>query len=150
MLNSYPLSLSSNESILGYLAMIGFYQLPITYLADYPKQIASVSSNDIQQALHKYIQPEKMLTVVVGQPFDSNALNTPIAPSTPASQPSDTKPIVNPEPANLETAQPEQIILNAVQPETTPVPDTSKPLIMPISTNPAVPVNQTTSPVQTP
>lgn len=143
MLNSYPLSLSSNESILGYLAMIGFYQLPITYLADYPKQIASVSSNDIQQALHKYIQPEKMLTVVVGQPFDSNALNSPIAPSTPASQPSNIKPIVNPESTSSKASSPEVNSPDPVnQPEQIPpVPDTTKPLIMPISTNPAVPVN---------
>lgn len=87
LLKSYPLSLSSNESILGYLGMIGFYGLPSSYLADYPKKIEAVTSQEIQAALRKYIQPSNMLTVVVGQPFDSNALNTPIAPATAASQP---------------------------------------------------------------
>lgn len=87
LLKGYPLSLSSNESILGYLGMIGFYNLPTTYLADYPKKIEAVSSSQIQQALRQYIKPEQMLTVVVGQPFDSAALNVPIAPATPASQP---------------------------------------------------------------
>lgn len=87
LLKSYPLSLASNESILGYLAMIGFYQLPTSYLADYPKKIEAVSPQQIQAALRKYIQPSNLLTVVVGQPFDSNALNTPIAPATAASQP---------------------------------------------------------------
>ncbi len=88
LLNGYPLSLSSNESVLAYLGMIGFYNLPTTYLADYPKQIAAVTSQDIQQAMRKYIHPEQMLTVVVGQSFDSNALNTTIAPITSVSQPS--------------------------------------------------------------
>lgn len=88
LLNGYPLSLSSNESVLAYLGMIGFYNLPTTYLADYPKQIAAVTSQDIQQAMRKYIHPEQMLTVVVGQSVDSNALNTTIAPITSASQPS--------------------------------------------------------------
>lgn len=87
LLKSYPLSLSSNESILGYLGMIGFYGLPTSYLADYPKKIEAVTPQEIQAALRKYIQPSNMLTVVVGQPFDSNALNTPIAPATAASQP---------------------------------------------------------------
>lgn len=87
LLKSYPLSLSSNESILGYLGMIGFYGLPTSYLADYPKKIEAVTPQEIQAALRKYIQPSSMLTVVVGQPFDSNALNTPIAPATAASQP---------------------------------------------------------------
>ncbi|RYZ26921.1 MAG: insulinase family protein, partial [Sphingobacteriales bacterium] len=98
LLKGYPLSLSSNESILGYLGMIGFYNLPTTYLADYPKKIEAVSSNQIQQALCQYIKPEQMLTVVVGQPFDSAALNAPIAPATPASQPVPaTAPTITPE-----------------------------------------------------
>ena len=90
LLNGYPLSLSSNESVIGYLGMMGFYNLPTTYLADYPKQIAAVTSQDIQNAIRKYINPEQMLTVVVGQPFDSAALNTPIAPATLSSQPADS------------------------------------------------------------
>lgn len=71
MLNSYPLSLASNENINGYLAAIGFYNLPLTYMADYPKQIATVTAEQVQQAMKKYIQPDQMLTVVVGKPLDT-------------------------------------------------------------------------------
>lgn len=131
MLNSYPLSLASNESILGYLAMIGFYQLPTTYLADYPKKIAAVNAQDISQSMHKYIQPDKMLTVVVGQPFDPNALNTPIAPATPASQPSDQNTQLN-------------VPVDAV-----PV-ENQLPLPLPAPANPIAPVDNQTVPAKTP
>ena len=38
MLNSYPLSLASNSSVVGMLGAMGFYNQPNTYLADYPKK----------------------------------------------------------------------------------------------------------------
>lgn len=66
MLNSYPLSLSSNSNINAFLGMIGFYDLPLTYLADYPAQIAAVTPADVQRVLQQYLHPDKMLTVVVG------------------------------------------------------------------------------------
>ncbi|XID75783.1 insulinase family protein [Alkanindiges sp. WGS2144] len=106
LLNSYPLSLASNESVLGYLGMMGFYNLPDTYLADYPQKIAAVSAQDIQRVTNKYIQPDRMLTVVVGQAFDSNALNIPIAPPTPASQPAQPATPVMPEPDETATPAP--------------------------------------------
>lgn len=108
LLKSYPLSLSSNESILGYLGMIGFYGLPTSYLADYPKKIEAVTPQEIQAALRKYIQPSSMLTVVVGQPFDSNALNIPIAPATAASQPGEV-PVVPTEAISKDTDNKESI-----------------------------------------
>jgi zinc protease len=87
LLKSYPLSLASNDSINSYLSMMGFYNLPVSYLADYPKKIEAVTAEQIQQAMQRYIQPEKMLTVVVGQAFDSSQISQPIAPATAASQP---------------------------------------------------------------
>lgn len=91
LLKSYPLSLASNDNINSYLSMMGFYNLPVNYLSEYPKQIEAVTAEQIHQAMQKYIQPEKMLTVVVGQPFDSSGLSQPIAPATPASQPEPTQ-----------------------------------------------------------
>lgn len=133
LLKSYPLSLSSNESILGYLGMIGFYQLPTSYLADYPKKIEAVTTQEIQAALRKYIQPSNMLTVVVGQPFDSNALNTPIAPATAASQPGESLALPQQQAIGTEPAQP------PVTPDTSPTTQPAQPvhpantLIQPIS-----------------
>lgn len=77
ILNSYPLSLASNQNINGFLAMMGFYGLPSTYLADYPKQIEQVNASAIQRAFMQYVQPQTLLTVVVGQSL----------PTTPSPQP---------------------------------------------------------------
>ncbi|MEC7119705.1 MAG: pitrilysin family protein [Pseudomonadota bacterium] len=66
MLNSYPLSLASNSSINGFLGMMGFYDLPDSYLADYPKRIEAVTQADIQRVFRQYIQPDRLLTVIVG------------------------------------------------------------------------------------
>jgi zinc protease len=76
LLNSYPLSLSSNTSINAYLSMMGFYDLPATYLADYPKQIAAVTPEAVRSALNRHIQSDKMLTVVVGQPLTPDISTT--------------------------------------------------------------------------
>jgi zinc protease len=83
ILNSYPLSLSSNQNINGFLAMMGFYRLPTTYLADYPKQIEQVNAAAIQRAFMQYVQPDTLLTVVVGQPLESDTS----IPTTPATTP---------------------------------------------------------------
>lgn len=77
MLNSYPLSLSSNSNINAFLAMIGFYDLPVTYLADYPAQIAAVTAADVQRVLQQYVQPDRLLTVVVGQALTDATATTP-------------------------------------------------------------------------
>lgn len=106
ILNGYPLSLASNDSINGYLAMIGFYNLPLTYMSDYPKKVQAVTAGQIHDAMLAHINPDKMLTVVVGQPFDSNRINQPIAPATPASQPDSTVPNEGSQPATPEVQQP--------------------------------------------
>jgi zinc protease len=67
LLNSYPLSLSSNQSIVSLLASMGFYGLPSSYLADYPKQIEAVTADSAHQAFIRYVNPNNMLTVVLGK-----------------------------------------------------------------------------------
>lgn len=67
ILNSYPLSLSSNSSIASTLAAMGFYGLANGYMADYPKQIEAVTPEAAHQAFVRYVNPEKMLVVVVGK-----------------------------------------------------------------------------------
>lgn len=67
ILNSYPLSLSSNSSIASSLASMGFYGLANSYMADYPKQIEAVTPEAAHDAFVRYVNPDKMLTVVVGK-----------------------------------------------------------------------------------
>ena len=67
LLNGYPLSLASNAAINGTLSMMGFYGLPVTYMADYPQQIASVTPPQIQAAFAAHVRPEQLVTVIVGR-----------------------------------------------------------------------------------
>ncbi len=63
---SFPLRLDSNKKIVEYLAMLGFYGLPLTWLDDYPRRVAAVTLADIRRAFRARVVPEQMVTVVVG------------------------------------------------------------------------------------
>ncbi|MES2772293.1 MAG: pitrilysin family protein [Pseudomonadota bacterium] len=63
---SFPLRLDSNRKILENVAVIGFYQLPLDYLERYTGQIEQVTGADIRAAFARHVQPEKLITVVVG------------------------------------------------------------------------------------
>lgn len=66
IIGSFPLRIDSNKKILGYLALIGFYNLPLTYLDDYLKAVGSVTVAQIREAFQRRIKPEGMVAVVVG------------------------------------------------------------------------------------
>ncbi|HET9663519.1 MAG TPA: pitrilysin family protein [Burkholderiales bacterium] len=65
IIGSFPLRIDSNRDIHGYLAVIGFYRLPLTYLDDYIKNVEKVTVADIRSAFSRRIDPERMVTVVV-------------------------------------------------------------------------------------
>jgi len=64
---SFPLKIDSNSKLLGYLAMIGFYELSIDYLDHFIDNIKAVDVDSINEALKRRIHPDKMVTVVVGK-----------------------------------------------------------------------------------
>ena len=66
LVGGFPLRIDSNRKILGYLGMIGFYQLPLTYLEDYVKAVEKVTLAQIKDAFQRRIDPAGMVTVVVG------------------------------------------------------------------------------------
>ena len=66
IIGSFPLRIDSNKKILGYLALIGFYKLPLTYLDDYIKAVAKVTVAEIKDAFQRRIDPKGMVIVVVG------------------------------------------------------------------------------------
>lgn len=63
----FPLRIDSNRSILGYLAVIGFYDLPLDYLQTFNDKVMAVSAQQIRDAFQRRIKPERLLTVRVGQ-----------------------------------------------------------------------------------
>lgn len=62
----FPLNIASNKSILGYIAMIGFYGLPLDYLDQFQANINALSTKQIKEAFQRRIHPDKLVTVVVG------------------------------------------------------------------------------------
>jgi len=66
----FPLRIDSNSDISNYLAVIGFYNLPLSYLKDFNKKIEAVTLVQIKETLKRRIQPDKMFTVTVGSRID--------------------------------------------------------------------------------
>jgi zinc protease len=64
---SFPLKIDSNGKLLDYIAMIGFYDLPIDYLDHFIENIKSVDVKKINDALSRRVHPDRMVTVVVGK-----------------------------------------------------------------------------------
>lgn len=62
----FPLRISSNKKIIDYIAMIGFYQLPLDYLDVFNDRVQAVTAEDIRKAFQKRVHPDRMVTVLVG------------------------------------------------------------------------------------
>ena len=62
----FPLRISSNKKIVGYIAMIGFYDLPLDYLDTFNSKVEAVTLAGIKDAFQRRIHPDKMVTVLVG------------------------------------------------------------------------------------
>ncbi|MCX7896816.1 MAG: insulinase family protein [Rhodocyclaceae bacterium] len=65
LINGQALRIDSNAKLLGYLSLIGFYDLPLSYLDDFPKKIAAVTREDVKSAFARHIKPERLITVIV-------------------------------------------------------------------------------------
>lgn len=65
LVDGLALKLDSNAKILGYLAVIGFYGLPLTYLDDYPRKVEAVTAQQVREAFARHVKPESMVTLIV-------------------------------------------------------------------------------------
>lgn len=68
IIGGFPLRIDSNRKILDYLSVIGFYDLPLTYLDDFTRKVEQVSVAQIREAFARHIDPQAMATVIVGAP----------------------------------------------------------------------------------
>ncbi len=68
IVGGFPMRIDSNRKILGYLSIIGFYDLPLTYLDDFTRNVDSVTVAQIKDAFERHIDPQAMATVIVGAP----------------------------------------------------------------------------------
>jgi zinc protease len=62
----FPLRIASNSKIVQYLAMLGFYDLPLNYLDMFVANIDAVTAEQIQDAFKRRVLPQNFVTVVVG------------------------------------------------------------------------------------
>jgi len=63
----FPLRIDSNNKIVEYLVMIGFYKLPLDYLDRFNERINKLSLSQVRDAFRRRLQPENMVTITVGQ-----------------------------------------------------------------------------------
>ncbi len=68
IVGGFPLRIDSNRKILEYLSIIGFYDMPLTYLDDFTRRVDQVTVAQIRDAFKRHIDPQHMATVIVGAP----------------------------------------------------------------------------------
>jgi zinc protease len=66
LIGGFPLRIDSNKKILEYLAVIGFYQLPLDWLDTYSAKVAAVTRDEIVRAFQARVKPAAMMTIIVG------------------------------------------------------------------------------------
>jgi zinc protease len=66
LIGGFALRIDSNRKLLGNLSNIAWNDLPLDYLDTWTQQLEKVSAADIQAAFARKLQPEKMVTVILG------------------------------------------------------------------------------------
>lgn len=81
LIGGFPLLIDSNRKLLGNLSNIAWNDLPLDYLDTWTDRIAKVSVNDVRAAFARKLQPEKMVTVILG------SVPAPAGDATPGTRP---------------------------------------------------------------
>lgn len=66
LIGGFPLLIDSNRKLLGNLANIAWNDLPVDYLDTWTDRISKVSVAQVKAAFARKLQPEKMVTVILG------------------------------------------------------------------------------------
>ncbi|WPG36796.1 pitrilysin family protein [Variovorax sp. EBFNA2] len=66
LIGGFPLLLDSNRKLIGNVANIAWYGLPLDYLDTWTARMNAVTAADIKAAFGRKLQPQRMVTVVVG------------------------------------------------------------------------------------
>lgn len=72
LIGGFALRIDTNRKILDNVAAVGFYQLPLNYLDTWTDQIKAVTKTQASEVFRKYIDPTKLVTVVVGNAKQSS------------------------------------------------------------------------------
>jgi zinc protease len=66
LVNGFALRIDSNRKLLDNVASIAWNGLPLDYLDTWTQQVERVSVSDIRRAFARAVQPDRLVTVVVG------------------------------------------------------------------------------------
>jgi zinc protease len=69
LVGGFALRIDSNGKLLGNIAGIAWNNLPLDYLDTWTQQVGKVTADDIKAAFARKLQPEKMVTVILGSPL---------------------------------------------------------------------------------
>jgi zinc protease len=83
---SFPLSTASNAAIVGQLGSMGFYDLPLSYLEDFMRDVQALSVEQVKSAMAKHLDPNALVIVTAGPTVAQKELPPPT--DSPAEQPS--------------------------------------------------------------
>ncbi len=67
LIGGFALRIDSNKDLLEYIAMIGFYGLPLDYLDRFVGNLEKVTLAEVKDAFARRVTPDKMLLVTVGE-----------------------------------------------------------------------------------
>ena len=68
LIGGFPLLIDSNRKLLGNVANIAWNNLPLDYLETWTQRVEQVSAADIRAAFARKLQPDRMVTVILGAP----------------------------------------------------------------------------------
>ncbi len=66
LMGGFALRIDSNRKLLDNVANMAWNRLPLQYLETWTQQVDRVSQDDVRRAMARVLQPERMVTVVVG------------------------------------------------------------------------------------
>ncbi|GDY37462.1 pitrilysin family protein [Acidovorax sp. NB1] len=66
LIGGFALRIDSNKKLLGNVANIAWNDLPLDYLDQWTKKVEALTVADVRTAMAKKLQPDRMVTVVVG------------------------------------------------------------------------------------
>jgi zinc protease len=66
LIGGFALRLDSNRKLLDNVSNIAWYDLPLDYLDTWSDKVQRLTAPDIQAAFARTLQPERMVTVVLG------------------------------------------------------------------------------------
>ena len=80
IIKSFPARFATRANVAAQLAELAVFGLPDSYVTDYTKKIAAVTKDDIRRVARKYLDPNHLTIVVVG---DRKTLTEPLAKLAP-------------------------------------------------------------------